>query len=331
MVIPVLNEGNQLGSVLDSLVAQDLPSEEVEILVVDGGSTDETVEIACKKSATDPRIQVLHNPARWSSSGRNIGIQAATGEIILIVDGHSEISDKGFLRRVVAAFRSSGADSLARPAPLDTSATGWYAHGLARARASILGHHPSSDIYSHDERFVSARSAATAYRSYVFDRIGLFDESFDACEDVELNHRLDQAGMSCFFVPSLAVPYTPRSTPLGTFRQLRRYGRGQVRFNRKHPGNLGPGVLAPAAALIGATLLTAAGIHSRAARWLLMLGTTFYSSALVAVAVPGQGDEYQPGDLLSIPLALISLHGGAAVGVIEETLFGPAAPPGARQ
>ena len=85
------------------------------------------------------------------------------------------------------------------------------------ARSSWLGHHPDSFIYSKEERFVPAISVAVAYRRDVFDKVGFFDENFDACEDVELNHRIDKNRLKCYFTPSITVQYCPRKSLGGLF------------------------------------------------------------------------------------------------------------------
>ena len=76
---------------------------------------------------------------------------------------------------------------------------------------------------------------AVAYRRDVFDAVGTFDEAFDACEDVEFNHRVARAGLRCFFTPRACASATSRAATLGLFRQMARYGRGRVRLLRKHP------------------------------------------------------------------------------------------------
>ena len=101
---------------------------------------------------------------------------------------------------------------------------------IAAARASWLGHHPDSFVYSSQEQFVPAKSVAVAYRRSVFDMVGLFDESFDTCEDVELNHRIDRAGLRCYFTPKIAIRYSPRLSLRALFLQMARYGRGRVRI-----------------------------------------------------------------------------------------------------
>src|SRR5207244_1512553 len=82
--------------------------------------------------------------------------------------------------------------------------------------------------------------------AHAFARIGLFDERFDACEDVELNHRVAQAGMTCFFTPRLQGRYVPRGSLRGLFQQMVRYGRGRYRLLRKHPDTFSIACLLPA-------------------------------------------------------------------------------------
>ena len=86
-------------------------------------------------------------------------------------------------------------------------------------------------------------SVAIAYRRGVFEKVGLFDERFDACEDVEFNHRVARAGLRCWFTPRVGVHYYPRSSLSGLFRQMVRYGRGRVRLLAQASGHLFPGHL----------------------------------------------------------------------------------------
>ena len=120
---------------------------------------------------------------------------------MLIVDGHCQIDDQRHLANLADAFLRSGGDCIGRPQPLEIEGATTIQQAIAAARGSRLGHHPASYIYSNQEGFVPAKSVAVAYRREVFEQIGLFDESFDACEDVEFNHRVDLAGLRCFFLP----------------------------------------------------------------------------------------------------------------------------------
>src|SRR5262249_37322445 len=152
---------------------------------------------------------------------------------------------------VADAFRRSGADCIGRPQPLDVREATTFQRAVAAARSSWLGHHPDSYIYASAEGFVPPPSVALAYRREVFERVGLFGGRFDACEDVEFNHRVARAGLRCFFTPRVAARYVPRGSVRGLFRQMVRYGRGRVRLARKHSDTVSPRGFMPALFVFG--------------------------------------------------------------------------------
>ena len=197
------------------------------------------------------QIRLFDNPIRLSSGARNIGVQNASGQYLLIVDGHCEIPSRTYFKDMQSAFERTGADCLGRPQPLDVTNATLLQRAIAAARNSRLGHHPDSFIYSKQELEVPAISVAVAYKREVFEQVGQFDTQFDACEDCELNHRIDQAGLTCFLVPQLAIKYQPRNSLKGLFKQLTRYGRGRVRLARKHAERLSLSSLIPALFLLG--------------------------------------------------------------------------------
>ncbi|MCL2743519.1 MAG: glycosyltransferase family 2 protein, partial [Planctomycetaceae bacterium] len=234
VIVPVRNEEKHIGEVLDALTSQKITGA-FEVLVIDGQSTDRTVQIVQEYCGKYPNVRLFDNPKRLSSVARNIGVKNAKGDAVLIVDGHCIISDDNMLANVVKAFEESGADCLARPQPLEMQNATVIQWAIASARRSPLGHNPNSFIYSDKAQFSPASSAAIAYRKSVFEKVGYFDETFDACEDVEFNTRCDKAGLKCWFDPAIAVRYVPRNSIKGLAYQLYRYGRGRMRLFRKHP------------------------------------------------------------------------------------------------
>jgi succinoglycan biosynthesis protein ExoA len=239
---------------------------------------------------------------------------------VLIVDGHCELENRALLRNVSKAFRSSGADCLGRPQPLDISAATPMQQAIALARSSRLGHHPDSLIYCDREQFAPAHSVAVAYRREVFEKVGYFDESFDACEDVELNHRIDEAGLKCFFSPSIRVQYHPRSNLSGLFKQLARYGRGRGRLLRKHPETFSPGSFAPALFWLG-VLFGWIGGFFWPALWIVYFGVLgLYLGAIIAQAASIAFRERKHRLLGLLPPILIVIHLASAMGLLCELL-----------
>jgi succinoglycan biosynthesis protein ExoA len=323
VIVPVRNEQRHIEATLRRLLEQEYDLDKYEILVIDGDSDDRTAELVQAISARHPQVRLLSNPKRLSSAARNVGIRHARGDVVLVVDGHCEIGDTSLLKNVDRAFRSSGADCLGRPQPLDISGAMPTQQAIALARTSRLGHHPASFIYADQERFVPAKSVAVAYRRDVFEKIGYFDERFDACEDVELNCRIDRAGLSCFFTPSIQVRYHPRSSVVGLFRQLVRYGRGRMRLLRKHPDTFSVGSFLPAIFYLGVALGWTLGFL-----W-PMLWWAYFGVLLIYVgAIAGESLRITlaKNQLRLFPLLMTifpTIHLASATGVIMELLRRP--------
>ena len=238
VIVPVRNEAAFIRSTLQQLLNQNYDPDRFEVLVADGQSTDATAALVRSLAEHHVNLRLLTNRRRWSSAGRNVALAEAHGDLVVIVDGHCELGNPNYLRDLADAFIRSGADCVGRPQPLDVTGATVLQRAIAAARSSPLGHHPDSFIYSSAEQFVSPQSVAVAYRREVFAQVGNFDENFDACEDVEFNHRLARAGMRCFFTPRVAVRYYPRST-------LRRpvQADGALRSGPRSPAAQAPGHL----------------------------------------------------------------------------------------
>jgi succinoglycan biosynthesis protein ExoA len=322
VIVPVRNEAKHIEYVLDQLVHQHYDHERFEIIVVDGVSTDGTPDLVTNYAKGYANIRLFSNPHRLSSAARNIGIRQSRGDVVLIVDGHCELEDDMLLCKLAKAFERSGADCLGRPQPLDISQTTPLQRAIAIARSSRLGHHPDSFIYSKEERFVPAISVAVAYRRNVFDKVGYFDEHFDACEDVEFNYRVDQARLKCFFTPDITVHYQPRSSLRGLFRQLFRYGRGRVRLVRKHPLLTSVGTFAPLVLLIWILSIFGLSILYPTAIIAGVITLLLYITVLIAGAIFLTIRKAEPGLALYLFVIWAIIHFAAAFGMLGELLCG---------
>jgi succinoglycan biosynthesis protein ExoA len=318
VIVPVRNEAAHIRGTLEQVLRQEYDPAAFEVLVVDGRSTDATPEIVRGLQAAYPNLQLLDNPRRLSSAARNIGVRHARGELIAIIDGHCEIVNPHYLRDLADAFDRSGADCLGRPQPLDVTGASPLQEAIAQARSSWLGHHPASFIYADEEQIVPPESVAVAYRRSVFERVGLFDEAFDACEDVEFNHRVARAGLTCFFTPRIAVRYHPRGTLGGLFRQLARYGRGRVRLLRKHSSSFSASSFVPAAFVAGLIVgLPLAWLSP----WLGLVYAVCLGIYGLAVLAATCAIALRPGNLRLLPylpLVFLTVHLGSGTGVLTE-------------
>jgi polysaccharide deacetylase family protein (PEP-CTERM system associated) len=325
VVVPVRNEEAFISRTLDQLLAQQYEPDRFEVLVADGGSTDATPEVVKEYEAAHANVRLLDNPGRLSSAGRNAGVRASRGDLIVVIDGHCELDNARHLAALVEAFEHSGADCVGRPQPLEVPGASRVQRAIAAARASPLGHHPDSHVYSDRAGFVPPQSVAVAYRREVFEQVGLFDERFDACEDVEFNHRVARAGLRCYFTPRVGVRYFPRASLGGLFRQMMRYGRGRVRLLRKHPDTFTlPGFL-PAALLGGMVAGPLLALAGSALAWAYLGSLIAYGVAVLGFSIALAVRQREAGLLPLLPLVFGVIHLGAGTGQWRE-LLAPARP-----
>lgn len=110
-IIPVLNASRHLGTCLKSIRAQAYPQEHVEVIAADGGSTDDTVEIAKSYGAV-----VVQNPNKLAEYGLQVGIAHATGDLIVIFAADNELASGGWLQTAADAFtQDAGCSALWGP------------------------------------------------------------------------------------------------------------------------------------------------------------------------------------------------------------------------
>src|SRR5262249_1007786 len=138
---------------------------------------------------------------------------------------------------------------------------------------------------SDEAKFVPPQSTAVAYSRNVFHTIGLFDQAFDACEDVEFNHRVHDAGLTCYFTPAVKVVYHPRANLAGLFYQLGRYGMGRARLAFKHPRSLTVPAVIPAAWVVWLVLGAVAALFVPHLGWAWLASIAVYLAVLGAAAV----------------------------------------------
>ena len=89
VIVPILNEELYIENCLESLLAQDYPKDYLEIILVDGMSTDKTLEIINRYIEKYPFIKLLKNEKKIIPCALNLGIKNASGDYIVRMDAHA--------------------------------------------------------------------------------------------------------------------------------------------------------------------------------------------------------------------------------------------------
>lgn len=276
VVIPMRNEAAHIGTCVDAVLAQDYPTERLEVIVVDGASEDASAAVLARRGV---RLRVLQNPSRIVPVAMNIGIRAAHGEIIARVDAHTVLAPD-YIRIGVETLRRTAADNVG--GSMRSVGGGLWGDAIAAAMSSRMG----IGAYFH---FASAdREVDTVYMGMypraVFERIGLFDEELVRNQDDELNYRLSKAGGRIFLTTRMRSRYQNRQSLKALARQFFQYGWWKIRVLQKHPRQMSPRQFVPPV-FVGSLLVTGVlGVWVAPAAWLLVAAFAAYGVAVSAGA-----------------------------------------------
>ncbi len=269
VVVPTLNEADAIGACLERILAQETgPSVDiVEVLVVDGGSTDETVEVA----KGFPGVRVLDNPGRIQAAALNVALDAALGEVMVRVDGHSLIGPDYIASCIDALDRTGAALVGGAQRPLGG---GPVQRGMAAAMRSRLGVGAAAFHRDGAEGWVDTVWMG-AFRAEDARQVGGYDEDLPINEDAEFAARIATLG-GVWLDPQIVAHYVPRSRLADVARQWARYGLWRGRNVRRTPALLRPRQLfAPALVL---------GLLSPARKWVVPAYAVALSAGSIAAA-----------------------------------------------
>lgn len=237
VAIPTLDEAQTIEPVLRAL-HDDLPADaEVRFAVVDGGSSDGTVQTVQRLAAGTAGPALLHNPARIQGAGVNLAVRALGAECEFLVrcDAHASYPP-GFVRRLLQTLERTQADSVV--VAMDCiGASGCVQRAVGWVSDTLIGSGGAAHRAGRASGFVDHGHHA-AFRMASFRRCGGYDESFTHNEDAELDCRLRRLGGRIYLDAGIRIGYHPRGSFAALARQYFRYGRGRSRTVRRHRGSV---------------------------------------------------------------------------------------------
>lgn len=254
LLVAVRNEAEHLGRCIRSLLAQSYPAERLEILILDGKSTDGSRELADRMLLGRSGARVVDNPGVTQARAWNLGLTLAASELVGIVSGHAELA-ADYVAQAVAALQRTGADMVGGPARAVSE--GLVGETIAVAQTSRFGVGGARFRYSTIEEDVDTVFMGVCHRR-LYERIGGFDPEMDRNQDDELSFRLRERGGRIVCSPAIRSSYFNRSTLASLWRQYVAYGFWKVRVMQKHRAQMRLSHFVPAAfvgALAGALLL----------------------------------------------------------------------------
>jgi glycosyltransferase involved in cell wall biosynthesis len=177
----------------------------IEVLVLDGMSTDGTREIVSEVASVDPRIRLVDNPKRTQSAALNLGIPMAAGDYMMRLDAHS-VYPTDYLARTVETATRTGADNTGGVVATLRRGTGYQA-ALVQALTTHKFGVGDSGFRTDAVEGQADTVPYGCFRKDVFRKVGFFDERLLRAQDYEMNRRITAAGGKIWMNPEIRVQY----------------------------------------------------------------------------------------------------------------------------
>lgn len=308
IIIPCYNEQATIRKLLAALRLQTYPLDKMEVVISDGLSTDETLDVigSFQKQHTDLSVRVVENKARSIPSGVNQAIRESRGEIIVRLDAHS-MPIPEYVERCVAAHQSWKGDNVGGVWEIRPGANTWVAESISFAAAHPLG--VGDAMYR-----LNAKAGAVdtvpfgSFRRELVQRIGAFDETLLANEDYEFNTRVRESGGVVWLDPSIRSVYFSRDTIGRLAAQYWRYGFWKFRMLKRYPRTLRWRQALPPAFVFVLIALIVLSLCFATARLLFVLQFSIYFLILGLAGLRLAIKTRKGFHLWGLPLAIATMH-----------------------
>lgn len=217
--IVAYNEQATLPVLLSDLRAQDYPHDQIEILLIDSMSTDDTRRIMQEFADSDHdfhRVAVLTNETKYLPGGNNVALRNYRGDAFVRVDAHGTIPPE-FIRKNVEVLQAGECVSGGRrPNIIDETTP--FKESLLTAEQSMFGSSVASYRHSTAKTYPSSLFCGM-YRREVFDAVGEYNERLLRTEDNDMSYRIRKAGFRLCYDPTIVSYQHTRNSLSKMLRQ----------------------------------------------------------------------------------------------------------------
>ena len=274
IVIPALDEADNIGALLDDCKRQERAA--AEVIVVDAGSTDGTAEVVTERGRQWPALKLLTVPGANPGSARNAGIRAATASLIATVDAGSRIGSgwlAALVDRLLERPESHAVVGISSPDPRShfERAAGWF---------TVHAFKPADRPGPIGRAFLPPGRNGYCFTKGAWEASGGYPDELPWGEDKTFLERLRELGLEVVVAPDAVVSWRPRTSLRALCRQYSNYGRGDAMARVDRQNELVPVALYATALVLAAR----AASGRRGAAFLLVAGASTYLGAFTASA-----------------------------------------------
>lgn len=322
VIVPCYNEEKNISFLLEALNQQTYPHELVEIIIIDGQSTDKTLTVIDneKEKIKKLRIKVITNPQKNIPSALNIGIRNSSGDIIVRMDAHS-IPDPNYIKFCVEDLNNKMGSNVGGRWVIIPGSGSKMGKCISLAASHPFGVGDAKYRYSSEPGYVDTVPFGSFYRTLI-DEIGYFNEDLLANEDYEFNVRIRNSGKKIYFDPRIKTQYISRDTILSLSKQYWRYGYWKFRMLRKYPDTIRWRQAIPPLFVTGIILLILMSIFIPIVWSLLSIISLLYVLILIIGTLSVIDLKTESYCLFGTPIAIIVMHFSWGLGFLFSLTTG---------
>lgn len=313
VIVPIRNEERYIERCLKTIFQQDYRHDCIEILVVDGCSTDRTRAIVQSFLFRDIPLRLLDNPGKIVPTGMNIALRQARGAVIVRVDGHCEIAPD-YVTNCVRHLENDQVDGVG--GPMQTIGEDPLSRVIAAAMSSKFGVGGSTFRTAREKTALVDTIPFPAYTRQIIERVGLYDEEFIRNQDDEYNYRIRKNGGKILLATDVQSKYYSRGSLTRLWKQYFQYGYWKVRVLQKHPKQMSLRQFVPPAFVLSLFLAIVVTIFvSRG--WIALiafLGAYFIANGIASAIT---GIRQRPQMVYLLPVCFSILHFSYGLGFLS--------------
>ena len=226
VICPIYNEEKYIAKCIDSILAQDYPKDNLEVIFVDGMSKDRTREIVAEYAEKYRFIRLIDNPDRIVPPAMNKGILASKGDVIMRLDAHATYASNYF-SVLVKALNDLGADNVGAVCKTDVLNATPKTLAIKEVLSNKFGVGNSTFRTGVDKVMEVDTVPFGCWGREVFDKYGLYDVRLVRNQDIELNKRILRGGGKICIVPDTHCTYLAREN----YKALAKNNYGNGKWN----------------------------------------------------------------------------------------------------
>ncbi len=232
VVIPCRNEAPYIEECIEAIYDAYLPDEaSVSVFVVDGMSTDGTIEKIQNLKKSFPTLEIIENSKMLTPYAFNLGIYASACDYVQII-GARHIISKNYISSCLQKLQKDPSVWCVG-GKIDNVYINQTGRIISKAMGTSLGM-GIGNFRTLNESGYTDTVTSPMYPYWVFEKIGFFDEELIRNQDDDFNYRVTNAGGKIFFDADISLKYYVRGNYKNLWKQFSQYGYWKVYVNQKH-------------------------------------------------------------------------------------------------